>query len=219
MKNFKLLQKITFMVSFVFVSYFLFFNYIMKFHNKHYIIYLIVICILIYLYTRPKYISYLPTFPIYNNDEAYIVLKKWRNKTAKDIDFFKLTDPSISFAFVDYVNETEKDLKKIITAPQIVFIIMFFKYLINRPRPYQIETEIKPIPSKTASTPALPAGHAFQAYYLAHVLSKRYPEKKRLFNNIAKRCDDVRVIGGIHYPSDGALSKQMVDFFIKINIF
>ena len=175
--------------------------------------------IITFLYTRPRYIPYLPTLPFYNNDEAEIVLEKWRKRTSDDIVFFKLTDPSIIHAFSDIVNESENELRSIITAPHILAIILFFKYAINRPRPYQIETQIKPLYSETGSTPALPAGHAFQAYYLAHVLSKRYPDKKQLFDSIAKRCDDVRVIGGIHYPSDGKLSKTIVNFMISIGLF
>lgn len=175
--------------------------------------------IIIFLYTRPRYISYLPTLPFYNNDEAEIVLEKWHKRTSDDIVFFKLTDPSITHAFLDVVNENENELRSIITAPHILAIILFFKYTINRPRPYQIETKIKPLYSETGSTPALPAGHAFQAYYLAYMLSKRYPDKKQLFDSIAKRCDDVRVIGGIHYPSDGKLSKKIVDFMISIGLF
>lgn len=185
--------------------------------NKFFWYFLFVV--IIFLYTRPRYISYLPTIPVYNNDEAQIVLCKWRNRTRDDINFFKLTDPSIIYPFLDIVNETEDELETIITSSNVLFVILFFKYTINRPRPYQIITKIKPIHSETGSTPALPAGHAFQAYYLAHVLSKRYPDKKQLFDSIAKRCDDVRVIGGIHYPSDGQFSKTIVDFMISVGLF
>jgi len=175
--------------------------------------------IIVFLYTRPRYIPYLPTIPFYNNNEAQIVLHRWRKRNRDDITFFKLTDPSITHAFSDIVNENENELRSIIAAPHILAIILFFKYAINRPRPYQIETKIKPLYSETGATPALPAGHAFQAYYLAHVLTKRYPDKKQLFDSIAKRCDDVRVIGGIHYPSDGKISKTIVDFMISIGLF
>ena len=36
----------------------------------------------------------------------------------------------------------------------------------------QVNKNIKPIDISTAQTPAYPAGHAFQAYYLAKILSK-----------------------------------------------
>lgn len=179
----------------------------------------ILLLILVYLYTLPRYVSYLPTFPIYDNNEAKIVLEKWQNRTTQDVKFFNLTDPSIVYAFLDYVKEEKKELINIITSPKVMYIIRFLKYIINRPRPYQIESKIKPLHSDTGYTPALPAGHAFQAYYLAHVLSKRYPEKKDVFDNIAARCDDVRVKGGIHYPSDGLLSKNIVYYMISIKVY
>lgn len=184
---------------------------------KYYII--IFLIILIFLYTRPRYISYLPTLPFYNNNEAQIVLEKWKNKTDEDIAFFHLTDPSIISPFLDHINETKEEILSFITSSRVLNVILFLKYLINRPRPYQIEKKIIPLISNTGSTPSLPAGHAFQAYYLAHILSKKYPEKTNLFKEIASKCDDVRVKGGIHYPSDGILSKNIVNFFIKIGIY
>ena len=180
------------------------------------VIYLIV---LIFLYTRPRYTPYLPTLPfLYDNNEAEVVLKETQSRTSKDERFFKLTDPSIVYAFTEHVKESAKTLESIITRPIIMAFLFSLKYSINRPRPYQLNKEIEPLHSKTGNTPSLPAGHAFQAYYLAKVLSRKYPEKKALFNSIAKRCDTVRVKAGIHYPSDGAVSKKIVDILTKIKL-
>ena len=44
-------------------------------------------------------------------------------------------------------------------------------------------------------------------------LSEKYPEKKKLFEKIAKKCDLCRVQAGLHYPSDGEYSKKLVDLF------
>lgn len=178
----------------------------------------IIFFIIIFLYTRPRYISFLPTLPFYDNNEAAVVYKKTLYRTQEEIEFFKLTDPSITFGFLPHVNESEKELRDIIIHPFVIYIIFFFKYTINRPRPYQINTNIKYLHSNTGSTPALPAGHAFQAYYLAHILTKKYPQKKNLFNTIAEKCDDVRVKAGIHYPSDGQMSKTIVNILISLRI-
>ena len=182
---------------------------------KHYVFFIL----MVYLYSQPRYITFLPTLPFYNNDEANIVLQKWKDISSKDEDFFKLTDPTISHAFIDHVDESYVELEKIIISLKVLLPILFFKYLINRPRPYKINSNIIPLHSNTGDTPSLPAGHAFQAYYLAHVLSQRYPDKKYLFNKIAERCDQVRVNGGIHYPSDGILSKNIVDTLISIGAY
>ena len=185
-----------------------------KMNYMHFLLIIVII-----LYTRPRYIPYLPTLPfLYNNSEADDVLRETETRTIMDEKFFKLTDPSVTYAFIDDVEEDRETLEKLIKQPNVRWPILICKYLINRPRPYQINKDITPLHSDTGNTPALPAGHAFQAYYLAHILSKKYPEKKVLLDNIAKRCDIVRVKGGIHYHSDGALSKKIVDFLIKLRI-
>jgi len=172
---------------------------------------IIVIIIIIYLYSLPKYSVFLPTIPIYNNDEANKVYEISQRISYQDKKFFELTDSSIVNAFLPHVKENKTQLTEIITHPFVLFFIYFLKYIINRPRPYQINKNIQYLKSTTGDTPALPAGHAFQAYYLARVLTKKYPQKEKLFQELAKRCDDVRVKGGIHYPSDGELSRKIVN--------
>jgi len=76
-----------------------------------------------------------------------------------------------------------------------------------------LDKAIKPINVETVQTPAYPAGHAYQAYLVAKKLSLKYPRKKRLFYNIALRCDICRVKAGLHYPSDGIFSRKLVDLF------
>ena len=54
---------------------------------------------------------------------------------------------------------------------------------------------------------------------LASHLSKKYPEKKELFDSIAAKCDECRVKAGIHYKSDGEFSKRLFQFLIiKIDL-
>ena len=168
-------------------------------------------------YLHKRYIPYLPGINISNDvAEAKEVLKISRNRKQSDIDFFKLTDPSISHAFKEY--GSIKNLNKIIHQFWIISLILPLKTIINRARPYQINKKIKYLKSKTGNTPSLPAGHAFQAYYLAYILSKKYPNDKKKLNNIAKKCDIVRVKAGIHYPSDGKLAKDMVYLLIQFNL-
>ena len=174
--------------------------------------YLLIIIILIAFYIPKKYYYFLPTIPLYPNNysEADEVLKITNQRNESDEYFFKLTDPSVVYAFKPYVKETKYELSKI--ALSINNIIFFLKYLFNRARPKQINSKINLLVSKTAATPAFPAGHAMQAYYLAKILTKKYPQKKNLFNRLAKRCDEVRVKAGIHYPSDGKFSKFLVKY-------
>lgn len=161
-------------------------------------------------FSRPRYYDFLPTLDIfYDNSEAAVVKRLSSRRTPEDKAFYQTTDITVSDAFAPHCEGdlSVEDLEDITLRPHVVWTIKFLKYLINRPRPYQVDATIDNLPSETGHTAALPAGHACQAYYLAKVLGRRYPEKKDLFFRIAKRCDDARVIAGIHYPSDGRLSK------------
>lgn len=165
---------------------------------------------------RNKYIWFLPSIPIYPNNERDVLLVKQaiHKRTISDEEFFKLTDTSASYAFIGVVPETTEQLNAIISHPYIMFIILFFKYLINRARPNQIIPDLNVLSSISANTPAYPSGHAFQAYYLAFILGKKYPDLQTKLDEIAEQCVSTRVKAGLHYPSDGEFSKKLVSFFL-----
>ena len=176
---------------------------------------LLLIFFLLYLYTLPRYIPYLPTIPIYPNslEESNDVEHYTKNRSFKDIEFFKKTDDSVSHAFTGIVPLSESELNSMITQPSIIIILYLLKYIINRPRPYQLNKNINILTSKTGNTPAFPAGHALQAYYLAKKLSIMFPDKEDELYEIANKCDLCRVKAGIHYKSDGEFSKNIVAYF------
>tara|TARA_Y100000992_G_C21269975_1_gene496127 strand:- start:1661 stop:2212 length:552 start_codon:yes stop_codon:yes gene_type:complete len=179
-----------------------------------FIIILIVYIILI-LVTPKKYKWYLPTIPVYKNNEQELleVEDMILNRSPNDVSFFKKTDESVVYAFSNIVPESTEQLRSMATSVYVVSIIYFFKYTINRPRPKQYNKSLNILHSNSADTPAYPAGHAFQAYYLAKVLGKKYPYIQPQLDNIARECDLTRVKAGIHYPSDGQFSKTLVDTF------
>ena len=170
---------------------------------------------LLLIFSQDKYNFYYPTLPIYPNNyqEIEVVKKEINSRSQKDIDDFQKTDKSVCYLFSDYTSETTEELRLITNNTKIRYFIQFFKNIINRARPYQIDSTINDLKSITSHTPAYPAGHAFQAYYLARVLSIKYPDKTYLWDKIAERCDLVRVRAGLHYPSDGQFSKQLVNYF------
>ena len=90
-------------------------------------------------------------------------------------------------------------------------IILILKYGINRARPKQINSKLNVLESTTAHTPAYPAGHAFQAYVLEKILSRKHPEKRQELEQLAEKCNIVRIKAGLHYPSDGLFSKKIVN--------
>ena len=173
----------------------------------------IVIVYLIYVNFFKGYYSYIPTLPIYPNNEKDLLLLKneMSNRNHEDINLFFSTNESVVPAFKPYVSESDEELTQIAMSHNS--IIFFFKYLINRRRPYQIDNNLNPLSTLTSQTPAFPAGHAYQAILLASHLSKKYPDKKELFNKIALDCDKCRVKAGIHYISDGEFSRTLFNIF------
>jgi len=165
---------------------------------------LIIIVLIISNLSTKRYYYFLPTIPIYPNNKLEVqeVKKYINNRTQSDIDFFYKTNKSVSAAFLPYVKENLKELNS---------IILGFKYFFNRARPNQIDSTIEPLNISTAQTPAYPAGHAFQAYYLAKKLSKKYPHLTKIFNEIANECDITRIKAGLHYPSDGNFARYLVN--------
>ena len=178
--------------------------------NK-YIIFLSILLILIFLIESSglRYKYYLPTFSfLYPNsyEEVKKVIKETNERTDDDINFFYLTDNSVIPAFQSFTKDiSSTKLKRIILSQNKK--IFQLKNFINRPRPHQISNEVKLLKSNTAHTPAFPAGHAAQAYILANYLQKIYPDKKKILEKIADKCNDCRIKAGLHYPSDGMYSK------------
>ena len=176
-----------------------------------------VLYVIVLLLSPKRYISVLPTIPVYpdNRKEALVVKRYSKNITPYYQALFQKTDRSVSDAFRERVSESVRELDQIISSNLVTLPIYVTKYSINRARPSQINREIRTLLSKTADTPAYPSGHAFQAYYLAHVLSARYPHKTEELWRLADECALSRVYAGIHYPSDNQFSKTLVKILYR----
>lgn len=178
-----------------------------------YAICIVYICLLVL--SPERFTNYLPSFKVYpdNEKEAELLEQETKTRTYFDVSFFKKTNDSVSSVFHELlpqysIGELNHEISK------ITMLIYLLKHIINRARPYQVNTNILLLESNTANTPSYPAGHACQAYYLAKYLGKKHPEKQDELNQIAQRCDMVRVKAGLHYPSDGVFSKQIIDSVI-----
>ena len=176
--------------------------------KKNKLIFIILIYIL-YINLLPGYYTLLPTLPVYPNnyEDLKIMKQEISQQTQSDIKFFFLTNKTVVNAFMPYVSESRNKLLNISTSHNNM--ILMIKYLINRRRPYQIDKNIQPLNISTAETPSYPAGHAYQALLVSSYLSKKYPEKKKLFDKIAIQCDNCRVKAGLHYKSDGEFSRKL----------
>ena len=163
-----------------------------------------------------RYYIWYPTITAYpnNSKEIQIMVRDYISKrTQEDIEFFRLTDPSPLEAFRRKIpDEQFLRLKEKIRSPLVRSKIMYYKKLYNRARPVQVAPELlDALFSTSAYTPAFPSGHAFQGYYAAKILSKWEPDRKKEWDEIAERVANIRIIGGIHYPSDIEFSKRLVE--------
>jgi hypothetical protein len=177
--------------------------------------YLILLYVCVLLFQQKRYHGLLPTIPIYpsNTEEIPLVKDAVRRRTQSQTRLFELTDESVSYAFQSRVPESLRELQSLIWRPQVILPIFFFKYTSNRARPKQVDPTLASLHSETAWTPVYPSGHAFQAYYLAHILSQRYPEKKKELWSLAEDCAHSRVAAGLHYPSDNVFAQRLVNVF------
>jgi len=180
----------------------------------------VVVVIIIYLlllsFQPTRFNKWYPTIQGYpdNMIEIDVMVKEYMNRrTLYNIRFFELTDLSVMAAFVGKISEEQfNTLTEIIVSPFITQRIMFYKLIYNRARPSQVAPErVNALHSKTAATASYPAGHAFQAYYAAKILSEWEPQRKKEWMKIADDVANVRIIAGLHYPSDSEFSRQLVD--------
>lgn len=86
-------------------------------------------------------------------------------------------------------------------------IVSYIKFKLNRPRPFQLgwyyKLKLFPnVQSKSANSAAYPSGHTFEFLLLIDYLTKKHPEHKEKFGQLYKKIRDVRILSGVHYPSD-----------------
>ena len=87
-------------------------------------------------------------------------------------------------------------------------IVHYYKDFFNRKRPWELAQDLgidwKGDDSEmgTVDSPSYPSGHTTQAYYIAHVLSEKYPELRDEIFEIANMVSESRIDRGVHFPSD-----------------
>lgn len=159
------------------------------------------------------YPAILSAYPNNGLEIGIMVRDYFPKRTPENFQFFKLTDPSPLEAFRSMLtNDKFEELRKIITSKAIIGKIMYYKRLYNRARPMQLAPEIvDAFSSTTAKSASYPSGHAFQAYYAAKILSKWEPARKKEWDSIAERVANIRIIAGLHYPSDRDFARRLVE--------
>jgi acid phosphatase (class A) len=88
------------------------------------------------------------------------------------------------------------------------------KLSFRRPRPYQLDSRVKPCVSLPGSS-SYPSGSALQALVWAELLSELLPEKRDALIARAYRAAWGRVIGGVHFPTDIEAGRRLAGPFLE----
>ena len=140
-----------------------------------------------------------------------------------DVAFFRLTDMNPAAAFTTVIKPDEMsvaEMDRIMTNTRVMFITTMLKRIYNRARPALIAPEVinegngTLLRSDSAATPSYPSGHAVQTYYLAKVLSRKFPAKTHAIMEVATKCANIRIMAGLHYPSDRDFGWWVVDHYL-----
>ena len=112
------------------------------------------------------------------------------------------------------------EMDRIMTNTRVMFVIKSLKWGYNRARPAQIAPDLineangTLLRSESADTPAYPSGHAVQTYYLAKILARRFPAKTQALMEAATKCANIRIMAGLHYPTDRDFGWWVVDRYL-----
>lgn len=151
-------------------------------------------------------------------DELKYLERITHNRTKQDIDLIYLVDDDPLHLFTDIIKQHNLVFpEKFFTAMYytcVIAIVDHVKFFYNRPRPYQLSEfyniKINRIITKTHKTPAYPSGHTMYSALISELLSDKYPEHKKQFNQTTDLCGKARELQGVHYPSDNEAAKKII---------
>jgi hypothetical protein len=159
-----------------------------------------------------------PPPPLHDRINELSLIEKQYNNRVVDEDLQQLFDQDIPGAFdkvlVSYgmPNQYEviKDIKEL-----IVPIIIFHKEYFSAPRPTKLAKifglNFRGDDLESAYTPSYPSGHTAQAFYIAYVLSVKYPHLSSVLLKLAELISLSRIDRGVHFPSDIVGGKMLAD--------
>lgn len=78
----------------------------------------------------------------------------------------------------------------------------YFKVSYHRVRPYNTDTTLNPCIKKPGGAKAYPSSHSAMGTAGACLLAKAFPNKAKALRTQGDRIGELRVLGGVHHPSD-----------------
>ena len=100
--------------------------------------------------------------------------------------------------------QKDADVARVLMVPSNSFIILsVFRYMVNRPRPYE-RFELPPVIAKDTKGKSFPSRHVFSAMVIAmtYLLASPWSWLGLIFVVVAVLLAIVRVLSGVHYVSD-----------------
>lgn len=156
----------------------------------------------------------------YEELQEFEVLHDWEDKrTDRDCKFARdSAQPAFEIfwgkLFSEYAHErglrspfTERDIQSF---KELIAKVMkhtekvtaHYKAQYRRLRPYDADPTLKPCAKKPGGRKSYPSSHASKAMASACVLAEMYPKDADLILDFGKYMGELRVIGGVHHPSD-----------------
>ena len=154
--------------------------------------------------------------------EMELIAKRSKVRTKAEEKQVMINDKEVLDLFEPFIKKHDlkfdrKELERYDNIRKKVTALL--KKFYNRPRPEQLskhyDLDINVLETKTHATPAYPSGHAAIGYLVAEYLSDKYPEHRKQLFMIADNAGFLRVIQGVHYPSDSVASKEMISKLYK----
>ena len=92
-------------------------------------------------------------------------------------------------------------------------VILKLKKYHNRPRPYDLDKNLKAFKMKSMETPSFPSGHSVQGVLIGNVLKMKYG--KSAFMQTAKNISYSRRVARAHYKSDSKVGEDIGNSMFK----
>lgn len=103
-------------------------------------------------------------------------------------------------AVAPFVNTASKFLSK---------VSGYYKKLFARPRPYNVDARVLPCIEKPGGATSYPSTHAAAGVFDACILGRLFPDRVNILASHGRDAGDLRVITGVHHPSDVAAGQEL----------
>ena len=94
-------------------------------------------------------------------------------------------------------------------------VILELKKYHNRPRPYELDKNLKSFKMKSMETASYPSGHSVQGILIAKVLGDKHPKAKSAFAKTGQNISYSRRVARAHYKSDSKMGEELGNSMYK----